>query len=283
MNNNFFYFSMDTMKITKNIVPQPILKTKDFINEQNAIKPKIEDGEKLLFGSLDCIAGVSKAQIGKHKIPRFLYHLTTQEAYELMLKDGCMKAAAKDDLLSHKALFMFDFVNFLKDWKSNPDWKNYDIRLSLIAQVSGDTSKDLALLRIPTRSLDNIQDLRIRSQNKLFSWGGYGACATDKAVAYLTMLMRNGDDYEVAIRKLLKIVAPKSYLHLTQGDLAKCSSLYKQRGEAIEYIYPQDIPINIVQKIGQAKIEDVDSVVLGDCFEQLLKDTPELNMLKLLD
>ena len=56
---------------------------------------------------------------GRHNIPRYLYHLTTKENYNSMLKDGFIKTSHDVELSSNlEGVFLFEMINFVKRWGS---------------------------------------------------------------------------------------------------------------------------------------------------------------------
>ena len=67
------------------------------------------------------------------------------------------------------------------------------------------------------------------------------------------------------------------------------SKLFKQRKEAIEYIYSESIKIDKVMKIGEVNVEKIKSTPKYDpmhpiksIFSELLSGTPEIKGVKLI-
>ena len=54
----------------------------------------------------------AQAPFGKHKIPRFLYHVTSQKNYESMLSDGYLYAH-KGVCINTPSVYCFDLQNFI--------------------------------------------------------------------------------------------------------------------------------------------------------------------------
>jgi len=104
--------------------------------------------------------------IGKHKIPRFIYHMTSKSNYESMLLDGIIKTSPEP--LIGRGVFTTELTNFFKRWRNNRSWDNDSLQERLIQQVSKG-SDEIVILRIPTASLDS-DKLIVRSQNRLFNW-----------------------------------------------------------------------------------------------------------------
>ena len=72
--------------------------------------------------------------------------------------------------------------------------------------------------------------------------------------------------------------------HLTKGDKARFSKLYKQRKEVIEYVYRDKINISHVEKVGECSNVWRDSALCEkytprEIFEILLQGTKEQNNL----
>ena len=232
------------------------------------------------------------AKIGKHKIPRFIYHMTNKSNYESMLKDGVLKTSG-DELIG-KGIFATELTNFFKHWRKNTSWGNNSLQERLIYQVA--KGKDeIVMLKIPTTKLSP-DKLLIRSQNRLFTWVN-SDCA-DEAFDFTQKLLTNEQNSSVGwlnkVRNLLKSFLSKKESrgvveHLTSGAPAKMSSLYKQRKEALEYIYLDDILMSDVEKIGEVNIKalretaDYDPVrPIRSIFTNLLKGTPEVKGAELL-
>ena len=56
-------------------------------------------------------------QLGRRNLPRYLYHITTENNYQQMLKDGYIKGHHDLDLNTHlSGVFLFDLKNFSKRW-----------------------------------------------------------------------------------------------------------------------------------------------------------------------
>lgn len=200
--------------------------------------------------------------VGKHKIPKYLYHLTTEENYQAILKSNKLKRGGKYEQI--QGVFMFELSNFFKRWGTSPIWQGKNLRNSLINQSRHGGYGKLVLLRIPTENL-NREKLLVRSQNKLFS------CIHNPK--YYTFLrdLKSAD------------IIPDELTHSFNGDSARKSKLYKQRKEAIEYIYPKAINISKIQKVGESNSVNFFGNTLNvyTVFSNLLKGTPEEKALRL--
>ena len=159
-------------------------------------------------------------RFGKHKVPRYLYHFTNPEALEGMKKTGSIRIS--EDAYSKGKLsgvFMVDMENFAKRWKRHKAWDDGNLKIALWNEVQG--KGKVTCIRIPTEKLDQ-SILKIRSQNRYF---------------------------------MAKKQGKKEYLeHAVNGDKAQFRSLYDQRKEALEYIYPKEIPMDAVQVMETVQI-----------------------------
>lgn len=183
---------------------------------------------------------------GKHKIKRYLYHMTSEENYQSMLRDG--KIHVTDDAhMNEQGVFMTDLQNLLKRWRYSKDWTecgiNVNLSLALLGQVSKSGDK-IVCLRIPTAALDH-DLLKIRSQNRLFR----GRSA------------------------MQKWSIPKIYAHKVDGAPAVEAGRYKQRKEALEYIYPRDIDMDNVELVGRADVSF--NSLLSHCDKDMLTESKQ--------
>lgn len=186
-------------------------------------------------------------QLGRRNLPRYLYHITTENNYQQMLKDGYIKGHHDLDLSTHlSGVFLFDLKNFSKRWTTmGIDWgdKLFTFAKGLIMQASKDDS-NLVVLKISTKTL---------SQNKL------------KCRNQLT----------------------DSKTHNTYGDFATNQKHYTRKKNAIEYINEGNIPIQNVTKIGEANVgfnlhkamenlsENIfDKIDVKKILQNLFKNTP---------
>ena len=195
---------------------------------------------------------------GKHKIKRYLYHLTSEDNYKKMVESGKIKLT-QDSQLPYDGIFMTDLENLAKQWRTSKDWNHtvpenksgIFLSAALLKQAAkgGDT---IVCLRIPTKYL-NHDMLKIRSQNRLFS----------------------------------EVESPKIKEHIRNGAPAKDANLYKQRKEAIEYIYQEEIPIDKVELAGTSpnpriSINDMEiwtfaqqRKVIADTLRNIFQNSPE--------
>ena len=193
--------------------------------------------------------GLALRTTNQNKIPRFLYHLTTKSNYQKMLETGAMNPAKEG--LCGENIFMLDITNFFKRWTKFNLGGSHQKRL--LAHVSGANHEDVVLLKIPTKQLQR-EKLGIRSQDVLYSNAEYlGA----EQVEFMKNFNCNSEEEllqllekdENAFNKFTNIF--KRYLHLTKGTQAGNQRLFTTRKDALEYIYPETIDIQNVQKIGE--------------------------------
>jgi len=203
-----------------------------------------------------------QTSFGNKKIPRFLYHLTTEDNYLSMLGDKKIFAYKGPTDPIH-GIFMLDLVNFFKRWNILKESDGENLKEKLITQVTkGDFTSKIVALKIPTKNLDK-PELRIRSLKLYFS--AHKRKGFDKAL----------EDWLDTGR------IPKgelSYYYL--GDKAEKAKVYKQKGEAIEYVYPQTIRMSNVEKIGEVEFNKDENMPLKEIYTNLFKNTPEEKALK---
>lgn len=232
---------------------------------KNILQTKPADFSKVNFNDLRFSPKAPlKHAIGQHKIPKFLYHFTTEEGYKSILKEGKVRVGGKGDPI--KGIFLVELSNLLKRWTASSDWESSDLRKKVLKHVIRILNGKIVLLRIPTKNLDK-EKILVRSQNRLF-----------KIVA-----KDNFDDvYEEW--KYTGIKPPGEFTHAFYADSAKKAKLYKQRKEAIEYIYPMPIEVSKIKKIGeiQASYNYIGKTPIKNLFSELLKGTPEEKALVLL-
>ena len=108
------------------------------------------------------ITGIAKNIIGKHKIPKYLYHITPTKNLESIKKAGLHMT--EDDLYG-EGVFMFDMANFLKFWTKKGNKEDYAKEL---LQYVGRHSTNVSIIRVPTKNLVK-KDLSVRRQDKLFN------------------------------------------------------------------------------------------------------------------
>lgn len=226
------------------------------------------------------------ARSGRHKVPRFIYHLTNKPAYESMLKDGFVKTSGDDAL---RGVYTTDIVNFFKRWRKNKAWRSASLQEMLVRQASKGKD-DLVLLRIPTDKL-NSNELIIRSQNRLFG----ATCSTSaQRREQIEKFMEEQSKLGVAESDICSLIFKKFFPevleHVEHGTPAKFSKLFKQRKEAIEYVYPHDIKISDAEKIGEVNVAELRKSAEYDpirpmrsIFMALLKGAPEQKGASLLN
>lgn len=202
----------------------------------------------------------------RRKIPRYIYHLTSEANYNSILEDGALKPSYNKFFVD-KGVYAIELSNFFKNWKKDRSWGYDDLQYSLLRKVvhwfssSFNRNKgNLVILRIPTANLDTGK-LTIRSQNKLF---------------------RHEEDFHKLYPALRE--------HLKGKTPANEAPLYKNRKEAIEYIYSDEISINNIQQIGNivniaSLRKDIrfSSNPVKFIMQAALSGTPECKELKELD
>lgn len=95
-------------------------------------------------------------QVGKHKIPRYLYHVTTRNNYESMLKTGTLRVSDPGGIGA--GVYMLELQNMIKHYGNHNGYRGLE---RLLGQASLQGGNELVLLRIPTAKL-NASRLSIR-------------------------------------------------------------------------------------------------------------------------
>ena len=124
-----------------------------------------------LASTLDCMAAsaipsiVNKARI--IELPEFIYHITSKENYEKILKDGKMKISSCEgnSVNGCKGIYFVDKDNFLNKWvgRKEPELfgsDTFDVGELLMIWTCKSTNGTVAI-KIPTDQLDKSQ-LRFR-------------------------------------------------------------------------------------------------------------------------
>ncbi|MCI1273179.1 MAG: hypothetical protein LKG27_01950 [Clostridiaceae bacterium] len=213
------------------------------------------------------INNINYVSVGKHIIPRYLYHLTSKDAYESMLKDGAVKITKKEFA---PGVFMFDLMNFFKHWNSVKFCKNRNVKLQLLEKINN-KSDYIVILRLSTQNIDKSK-LKVRTQEDLFKMTHLvKENLKEKNINY-----ENIEDLDKYCKNFLK----SSYKYLS-GVSASKAPLLKQNKKSIEYVYPEEISIDKFEKIGEANIKDLKKIneysknPLKLMFSKLLKGNPE--------
>ena len=180
----------------------------------------------------------------KDSMPAFLYHLTTPENYNKMLTTGAIKSG-KDKLFGD-GVFMFELKNLFKNWDNKTEWGGENLKFKLIHHARKQGA-NLVVLKIPTSNIE--KGLRVRSQETLFA------------------------HYKNPPRFILD-------KHLLNGAKATDSNIFKH--QSIEYIYPKDINMSFVEKVGEVNIQDLQKapdyesfMPLKSFFKAIFKGHPE--------
>ena len=180
--------------------------------------------------------------MSKHRIPRYVYHLTNKSNYERIIQSGELKCSISDVFVP-EAVFLADLVNFFKRWKFKPAGsKISSLQEKLLYQVQKDEG-DLVMLRIPTAKLDS-EKLFLRNPNRCFDLCDKYQEKFDEYADEI--LAKYGGEFKPEnekamfsdLREILKefLSGEKDIDHIFEGVPAKFSKLFKQRKEPIEYL-----------------------------------------------
>lgn len=219
---------------------------------------------------------------GKHKIPRFIYHITSGNNYNKILADRTLRMS--EDLFCGKGIFASELDNIFKN--SARAWEGKSL-LNEIVQFTNKNNDNIVILKIPTSSID-MDKLYVRSHNILGKF-----CYSDEvhnAVAklyYKCQSLGQWKNYKNNLKKIyFNFLNKQEYKniskHLCRLTPAKESNLLKQRKHALEYIYKDNIPISVLTKIGEVNISQLkktkaydDTKPIKSIFSALLSGTPE--------
>lgn len=196
--------------------------------------------------------------IGKHIIPRNLYHITDAVSFEKIKADGYLKPRRPNSSYAKEGVFAFELQNALQRWQQMP----YRGKTTLLGKLLEITrTSNMVILKIPTKNLDT-DKLLIRSQNWYFdSQEKLPKSQIDKLHKFWDDL---GDidhaekfkKYDELKKSIIEKLFPHIKGHIQNGTSVKEAPLFKQRGEAIEYIYTDKIPLDAVEVAGQANRND---------------------------
>ena len=289
------------------------INSKTFATLTSKIAKKVANSmphPKQIEQTADCF--ISNAnKIGKHKIPRYIYHLTTQENYEKMKNIGfIIPKTSKGD--SIEGVFATELTNLLRNWSSLKIGEQSLINKLLSMQKQ--RSDNLVMLKIPTNKL-NAEDLYIRSQNNfflatisIFEVEGkneqhfielakkLGLLDDYTGKLNLESILKHLEDKKIPREEIAKIYKTalnnthNSYLqkeHFASSDVipAVFSSLYEQKGHAIEYIYKKPIPIDLVEPSNIAPLEGIaydknNNSAIIEFFKKIFQGKPEEKAVK---
>ena len=197
--------------------------------------------------------------VGKHKIPRYLYHITSKENYNKIIQSGGITPLEADSFCG-TGIFMLELENFFKNWQKIKVREQPLIK-TLLGQAAHGT-KDIVILRIPTSNIST-KNLFIRDQKIFFNWHT-PELTTEANTIYekLVSKEKNTTSGFVKFTKLfeLKEQARKIWfekfasfttkLHMQGKTPASQSNLFKQRKSPIEYIYRERIPAQNIELLG---------------------------------
>lgn len=196
----------------------------------------------------------SALKVGKHKIPKYLYHITPTKNVENIQKKGLQMT--EDDLFG-EGVFMFDLANLTKFWTKTNNKQKTNFAQTLIDYVtrrSGNFS--ISIFRIPTKNIPT-DALSIRRQDKLFEIGNKYETTSDIYNAYAR-----------------KEITEKVMDEISIGSPATLSNKFDRKKIPIEYILEENIPAKDIELFGTAKV-DFNNLDLKSVLKQLVADKKE--------
>ena len=225
--------------------------------------------------------------VGKHKIPRYLYHMTSLENYNKMLESGCIRPSGAR---LPDGVYMLELDSFSKYWSKG-------LRNQLCDMVfrSGE-GKNIIMLKVPTKKLKTSQ-IRLRTQKQIDGkladefenewWNIYDIPDEKRRIFVENLILKYGK--KEASKRYLEVI-PKKFDPITKGIDAKLTPLYKQKKSDLEFIYGDKIPMSDVELVGQFNYEkEVGTSYYSDfeernlcktIFEKIFRGKPEEPFLK---
>ncbi len=217
----------------------------------------------------------AQAPFGKHKIPRFLYHVTSQKNYESMLSDGYLYAH-KGVCINTPSVYCFDLQNFISRFLNTNGGQKIK---SLLEELN-----DIVILKIDTKGLNHNKLLcrTLQPREKFLEMA-----FSDKFQKFEPMvnkMLAAGKSEDEILFAVLNEVSPSMAHELFRGIPAQFSKLFKQQKKLIEFLYTQDIPMDKVEKIGSVvKSSDINSAnPVRKFLEKLLEGAPEQKAIEFL-
>ena len=180
------------------------------------------------------------------KVPRYLYHITTANKFNEISRTGFLKTMP-DSMTDGKVngIFTFNLQNFIKHWDKDSKMPLGKLIMDYVAK-----GREIVMLRIATKNLTekNKKNITTRNAKNLINW---------KFESY-----RPGG----------KI--PNKIL----GETLQEGFQQYRKGNAIEYIINENIPITQIEKLGNGKYNGRNS--LKENLKPLLEGFPEEKSLK---
>ncbi len=230
--------------------------------------------------------------IGKHKIPRYLYHMTSPENYQKMLESGVLKPMG---CRLPDGVYMLELDSFGKYWSKR-------LRNDLCDKIfCTGSSKQIVMLKIQSKNLNSTK-LRIRTQKQtengglgrnaemeLREWLNFTAMPEERKLLFNQLVQKYGK--KTGLKKYVDMM-PKELEPVTKGYEARLSPLFKQKKADLEFVYIDDIPISEVSVVGKADYKDLFGIdyfsdkLSGErntakaVFEKIFYSKPEQGMLK---
>ncbi len=167
-------------------------------------------------------------------VPEYLYHLTSPINYDNMLKQGFIRTSQ-----TPKGIYCIEVNNFLNEWtklKINNGSRTIQDELIKYLQKNSD---EIVVLQIPTANLRNSSNIKIRSQNLLYQ------------------------------REIDPRNNPTLMKHLLEGDNVSLADSYISKGDAIEYIIPDAVPVGEVKLVGKFNLR---SNNINEIFSDILQN-----------
>lgn len=205
------------------------------INQINFSKPVLKNTAFPAFKSqlstdvfvkeTDKTGKVAEKSQSKQTLPKYLYHLTSENNYKKIMQSGQINMSK--DIMD--GVYLFDMDDFQKNWITSPNYNNTGTMAQALLEHTLKFEKGLVLLKIPTACLDE-DKFAIRPE--------------DEVVEFV-----NSQHF----RNLATVYAEKGGIlnnkwelpkYMVEGYSPSDAKKFAQEGRAIEYIYKGNIDIS---------------------------------------
>ncbi|MBR2386341.1 hypothetical protein IKA92_03495 [bacterium] len=255
-------------------------KIKEVFGEKGTLKKTVKFSSENQIESSKNHLKVEISEETKNKLPEYLYHITSTNSLENIKKTGLQ--TGEDNYLhanGDKAIFLLSKHELLDTWCNLTNGRKSSLEKSLIARLlkfcDKDKSGKLTILKIPTSSL-NLENLKIRGQEEIGSFGGYSALSKkDEKQAKDYMLLKdvfkNFNEESggvIDIRTLLNsIYLSDEQKHLEEG--LGLEEIEKTKEKPFEYFYKEKIDPKNIEIVGNLDIKEIQPMSLfeAECEE----------------
>lgn len=207
------------------------------------------------LGKIDKTSHIENFNDDRKYLPKYLYHFTTLNNYNNMLKSGKIITGVEQNT-DIKGIFTVDMNNFINNWGYR-DEHGMPLDEKLIKRIALCNDGNVVLLRIPTEKLDP-SAFKVRSQNVIFDMFSKveNVCNSDWRAPIDIMV----DDY------------PDEYSHMNFGVNLSNAQEFLDNNHALEYIYQKEIPITDVALVASANLNQITGVNSSKQVSNLIQE-----------